>query len=547
MKTSIHNAARGCATLLVIALASCGGGGGTTATSPSAPVKAASSATAPSTIAVSIVKPASATASNARKTQYLPASVASISIGVTLVNGVAPAPAAPTVVNVSPTAAGCATDPNNTANYVCTIPVALPIGSDTLAVKAYDGATATGNLISQQQPVVTVVFAQANTFAVTFDAAPGSIVMAGPNPANGSCSGSPQTCTIRGTSAVTFNVTIADAHGTPVNTAVAGSPTLSAVSGTPGTATVSVTQQPYTVTVTPSTTGSFQFTLTATPASAGDGLSATQLAVPTTISSAIAGLNRPINMAIDANANLWVANFGSNSVNEYAPPYTGSPILAVTSGLNGPEGVAFDSTGNLFVGNFTGGNVLEFASPYTGTPIATIATPGSAQLAFDSAGRLFAGSPAIGAGVQVFTPPFSSGSTPAFSITSGLATAPGVTFDSAGNLWVADNYAGQISRYSPPFSSASAPTITISDGSAVSIAVDAQDNVYTGSVTGGAVREYAAPQTNASTPVTGLGATITAQGVMVNAGRLFISNQNAGLSAYALPLGSTNTALFSVH
>jgi hypothetical protein len=44
-----------------------------------------------------------------------------------------------------------------------------------------------------------------------------------------------------------------------------------------------------------------------------------------------------------------------------------------------------------------------------------------------------------------------------------------------------------------------------------------------------------------------LGATITAQGVMVNAGRLFISNQNAALSAYALPLGSTNTALFSVH
>jgi hypothetical protein len=38
----------------------------------------------------------------------------------------------------------------------------------------------------------------------------------------------------------------------------------------------------------------------------------------------------------DGAGNLFVVNEGNNTVTEYAPPYTGSPIATISTGLNSP-------------------------------------------------------------------------------------------------------------------------------------------------------------------------------------------------------------------
>ena len=48
--------------------------------------------------------------------------------------------------------------------------------------------------------------------------------------------------------------------------------------------------------------------------------------VPTTITG---GQNQPVALAIDAQGNLYVANYGNSTVTEYAPPYAGNVVANV--------------------------------------------------------------------------------------------------------------------------------------------------------------------------------------------------------------------------
>jgi hypothetical protein len=94
-------------------------------------------------------------------------------------------------------------------------------------------------------------------------------------------------------------------------------------------------------------------------------------------------------LAIDGTGDLFVAacdvscgGAGLDSVLEYAPPYTGTPVT-ITNGILFPAALALDGAGNLFVANSS--NVTEYAPPYTGAPVATIngfagAGPGSMVL-----------------------------------------------------------------------------------------------------------------------------------------------------------------------
>lgn len=84
-------------------------------------------------------------------------------------------------------------------------------------------------------------------------------------------------------------------------------------------------------------------------------------------------------LAIDQNGDIFVAQCsvscavlnGTDSVLEYAPPYTGSPVT-IANGVSGPQALALDASGNLFVANHKTQSVTEYAPPYTGAPVATI-------------------------------------------------------------------------------------------------------------------------------------------------------------------------------
>jgi hypothetical protein len=62
------------------------------------------------------------------------------------------------------------------------------------------------------------------------------------------------------------------------------------------------------------------------------------------------GLNLPNGIAVDKSGNLYVANYGTNTVTVYAPNAS-SPKMTLSSGLNGPWDVKVDGFGNVYVAN----------------------------------------------------------------------------------------------------------------------------------------------------------------------------------------------------
>jgi streptogramin lyase len=217
--------------------------------------------------------------------------------------------------------------------------------------------------------------------------------------------------------------------------------------------------------------------------------------VDTTTGQAISFVTTPLGgvagpLALDAAGNLFVAvqpSAGRPFVEKFTPDGVGSLYATLLPGTLGPSGMAFDSAGNLFVASFSGGAVEKIApggavsafaavtnpfglaiSPlngdlytvsgtFAGGPIAQI-TPGgtvsgffglgsfNCELAFDAEGNLYA----TGSTREIdrITP---AGVRSPFA-TSGLPDVNGVqgmSFDSAGNLYVSAQGGLNIGRIAP--------------------------------------------------------------------------------------------------
>ena len=64
---------------------------------------------------------------------------------------------------------------------------------------------------------------------------------------------------------------------------------------------------------------------------------------PTTIGG---GQSQPIALAIDTLGNLYVANYGNNTVTEYPPPYAGASWTTFGSGISAPLALALSPPTN---------------------------------------------------------------------------------------------------------------------------------------------------------------------------------------------------------
>jgi uncharacterized protein (TIGR03437 family) len=133
-----------------------------------------------------------------------------------------------------------------------------------------------------------------------------------------------------------------------------------------------------------------------------------------------AQLNLPIGLAVDAVANLYIADFGNSRVRKVSASgaiatvagngsfgYSGDGGPAVNAQLNGPQGVAVDAAGDLFIAD-TVNNLIRKVTP--GGLIATVAGNGLAGYSGD-------GGPAIAA---------------------QLSNPASVAVDSAGNIFTLD-------------------------------------------------------------------------------------------------------------
>lgn len=96
-------------------------------------------------------------------------------------------------------------------------------------------------------------------------------------------------------------------------------------------------------------------------------------------------LSRPTEIAFDKKGNLWVPNYGADTVVEYAKAQLTSsgnpaPTVKLTSAIfDGPWGAVFDSGGNLVVMNYYDDTIAKFTAKQlkaSGAPIPKVSVTG---------------------------------------------------------------------------------------------------------------------------------------------------------------------------
>jgi sugar lactone lactonase YvrE len=145
-------------------------------------------------------------------------------------------------------------------------------------------------------------------------------------------------------------------------------------------------------------------------------------------------------LAFNSAGDLFVADSVQGNITEITPNGTQS-IFA--SGLNYPVSLAFNSAGNLFVDNFSGDSITEI------TPTGVESTFASGLyypqgMAFNSAGDLFVAQNADGYGSIVEIAPNGVQNT----FASGL-NPYGVAINGEGNLFEADEFESTINEFTP--------------------------------------------------------------------------------------------------
>jgi sugar lactone lactonase YvrE len=223
----------------------------------------------------------------------------------------------------------------------------------------------------------------------------------------------------------------------------------------------------------------------------------------------------PTGLAFDKSGNLWVSDGSDNRILRFDHPFTngeeaslviGQPdFLTITekttgAGLWGPGGIAFDKSGNLWVADSDNNRVLRYTSPFSTGQAASlvigqsdftsngcVVSPPTSQgfctpsvVNFDSSGNLWV-SDVQNQRVLRFNSPFSTHEAaslvlgwPDFSsrdptdfcpgtptLSQPLCGPEGILFDSAGNVWVADDTYGRALRFDVPFSNGEAPSMII--------------------------------------------------------------------------------------
>jgi uncharacterized protein (TIGR03437 family) len=116
------------------------------------------------------------------------------------------------------------------------------------------------------------------------------------------------------------------------------------------------------------------------------------------------------------------------------------PSTSQTTGLSSPAGLAVDGTGNLYVVDSANNRILRFPQPLAqpgGTPLPDIVI-GQSSFATGGANQ---------GGISAATFSFTTLSVPAGSTSSTTPAEAFITFDSAGNLWVADSGNNRVLRF----------------------------------------------------------------------------------------------------
>jgi hypothetical protein len=195
------------------------------------------------------------------------------------------------------------------------------------------------------------------------------------------------------------------------------------------------------------------------------------------------GVSFPQGVATDAAGNVFVANYGNHTVEEFDA--SGVLVRTLSSGVSEPTGVATDAAGDVFVSNYSGA-VEEFdaSGAHLRTLSSGVANPLS--VATDAAGNVFVANSgndtveefdASGALVRTLSN---------FNTPSGLAT------DAAGDVFVANTDNNSVEVFDA--SGAHLRTLTSNVSSPASVATDAAGDVFVANYGNNTVEEFKVSQ-----------------------------------------------------
>lgn len=276
----------------------------------------------------------------------------------------------------------------------------------------------------------------------------------------------------------------------------------------------------------------------------GTGLGAALTVDPGSATALGSGFTSPEGVAVDASGNVFVADAGANTVDEYAAG--SSTSVPIGSGLSKPMGVAIDSQGDVFVADSGNNRIVE-------VPLLSGALSNSAQMvvasgsiagsdlnapagvATDAAGNLYIAD--SGNSRIVFVP--NDGSLEvgaAYTVGSGFSSPLAVTADASGDLYVADSGNGKVDKIVWPLGAGQVEVVAANLEQPSALALDASGSLYV--VNEGSSSVLRIPNeggTLVQNDAIGVGAGIAAPSGMAidGAGDLYISD-------------STNAAVWSV-
>lgn len=167
-------------------------------------------------------------------------------------------------------------------------------------------------------------------------------------------------------------------------------------------------------------------------------------------------ISRAQGIGIDRLGNVWIANFGNDSLTEYIGGDPNQPLNFTGGGLDQPFGLAIDGQRNIWLTNGKGNSVSKFGpdgTPAVGSPFAVDVVMEPKGIAIDTLGNAWISSFGNFDGRSVVALKPNGDQLPFSPITAGAIWSPwGIAVDGRDNIWVA-NFGGPPEPGSPtPYS-----------------------------------------------------------------------------------------------
>jgi IPT/TIG domain len=188
------------------------------------------------------------------------------------------------------------------------------------------------------------------------------------------------------------------------------------------------------------------------------------------LSTFATGLNNPQYLAIDGSGNLFVTNFGNQTISKITPT---ASVTTFVSGIDQPTGITIDGADNLYVASNSPLNTCAILKISASAAVDTLAdfTGYVYGLTIDNSGNIYAANSQAGA-ISMIT---GNGTVSTFA--GGLGGISGITRSSNGNLYAVSQSNNAVYKITPD-GTVSEVQNQLNVGGPVGIAVDNGNNLY---------------------------------------------------------------------